>query len=116
MTKTFVVGGAAAVVLMLAMGSSVSANETGLAQALHDMRRVGGRTCLVDHYHDGSGSGATRTQAQASAISAWSGFTAWEYGSSWGRYGLAISRSMNCSKDMSGGWSCQTSAIACRPW
>src|SRR5947207_39231 len=115
MTKTFGVAGAAAVVLMLGMGGSVSASETGVAQALHDMRKYGGRTCLVDHYHDGSGSGATRGQAQAAAISAWSGFTAWEYGSSWGSYGLSIRRSMGCSKD-SGGWSCQTSALACRPW
>ena len=115
MMKSFVKAGAAAAVLFLAMASGASANETGVAQALHQLRKYGGRTCLVDHFHDGSGSGATRGQAQAAAIGAWSGFTAWEYGTSWARYGLAVRRTMSCSKDM-GGWSCQTSAIACRPW
>ncbi len=115
MTKTFVNVCAAAAVVLLTMVGAASASDTGVAQALHSVRKYGGRTCLIDHYHEGSGNGATRGQAQAAAIAAWSGFTAWEYGSSWGRYGLALRRSMSCSKDM-GGWSCQTSALACRPW
>ena len=90
------------------------ASDTGVAQALHSLQRVGGRTCLVDHYHDGSGSGRTRYEALKSAVSAWAGFTSWEYGTSWGRYSIANSKSENCSRDMSGGWSCSISAIPCR--
>ncbi|RTL63998.1 MAG: hypothetical protein EKK41_22250 [Hyphomicrobiales bacterium] len=109
-----------AVCASLAIAGSVSAgsavaSETGVAQALHSLQRVGGRTCLVDHYHDGSGSGPTRGAATAAAVSAWSGFTAWEYGSSWGRYGLARAKSVSCSRSGSG-WSCDISAIPCRGW
>lgn len=95
--------------------SSAAASETGVAQALHSLQKVGGRTCLVDHYHDGSGSGPTRGAATAAAVSAWSDFTAWEYGSSWGRYGIARAKSLNCSRSSSG-WSCDVSAIPCRGW
>jgi hypothetical protein len=90
------------------------ANDTGVAQVLHALQRVGGRTCVVDHYHDGSGTGRTRHEAMNAAVSAWSGFTSWEYGTSWGRYGLANRKSANCSRDSSGGWSCSVSAIPCR--
>lgn len=104
-----------AVVGVLTAGSSVIAAETGVAQALHAMVRIGGRTCLVDHYHDGNGTGPTQASAARAAIGAWSGFTAWEYGSSWGRYGLAVGKSMKCARS-SGGWSCDVSARPCRGW
>lgn len=97
------------------IGTSASANETGVAQMLHQLQKVGGRTCLVDHFHDGNGSGASKAAAMNAAISAWSGFTAWEYGSSWGRYGLARNKTANCSRS-SAGWTCDISAIPCRSW
>jgi hypothetical protein len=97
-----------------AVSDGALASDTGVAQTLHSLQRVGGRTCLVDHYHDGSGSGRSRHEAMNAAVSAWSGFTSWEYGTSWGRYGLANRKSANCSRDMSGGWSCSISAIPCR--
>jgi hypothetical protein len=98
----------------LAQSAPARADETGVA-GIHTWVRTGGKTCLVDHYHDGSGSGSTRGGAQASAIRAWAEFTSWEYGTSWGRYGLAVSKSMSCDHGM-GGWSCSTSARPCRGW
>ena len=80
---------------------------------LHSKVRVGGRLCMADHFHDGSGTGSTRARAQAAAIRAWIDFTAWEYGGRWGSYGAAISKSMSCSGG-SGSYSCSTSARPCR--
>lgn len=105
----------AAVLAALSVSSAAIASETGVAQALHATARIGGRLCLVDHYHDGSGSGRTQAAAAAAAVRAWSDFTAWEYGSSWGRYGLAVGKSMKCSRS-AGGFSCDVSARACRGW
>lgn len=105
----------AAIVGVLSLTSNAVASETGVAQALHATMRIGGRTCLVDHYHDGTGNGRTQAAAAAAAISAWQGFTAWEYGSSWGRYSLAVGKSMKCSR-AAGGYSCDVTARACRGW
>ena len=80
---------------------------------LHDKRREGGRLCMSDHFHDGSGNGKTRKLAEADAARSWSEFTAWEYGGAWGSFRNAASKSMNCS-DGGGAWSCQASARPCR--
>ena len=72
----------------LACGLALSA-EPVLAQgmgldSLHAQMRIGGKVCMVDHFHNGASSGkASRRAAEAEAISAWSGFTAWEYGDIW---------------------------------
>lgn len=102
-----------AAVALLGVSGAAQADDTGVAQALHSLTRSGGRLCLLDHYHDGSGSGSTRGGAQAAAIRAWSDFTSWEYGTSWGRFGAAASKTVNCS---GGGrsWSCSVSARPCR--
>jgi hypothetical protein len=112
--RKLLTAGVFALAASLAQGAPVQASETGVA-GIHSWVRVGGKTCLLDHYHDGSGSGASKAAAQASAIRSWADFTAWEYGSSWGRYGLAVGKSMNCSGG-GGSWSCNTSARACRGW
>ena len=109
MRKSLVCAGALALVLGM---------PTGTVQAqgmddLHSKVRVGGRVCMADHFHDGSGTGSTRARAQAAAIRAWIDFTAWEYGSRWGSYGAAISKSMSCSGGP-GNYSCSTSARPCR--
>lgn len=104
----------AALVGVAAVSDDAAASDTGVAQTLHSLQRVGGRTCLVDHYHDGSGSGRSRHEAMNAAVSAWAGFTSWEYGTSWGRYGLAHRKTANCSRASGGGWSCSVSAIPCR--
>jgi hypothetical protein len=90
------------------------ADETGMA-SIHSWRKVGRKTCLVDHEHSGSGTGATRKAAEASAISSWIGFTAWEYGSSWASYANAIGKKVTCS---GGGnsFQCDLLATACRPY
>ncbi|MDX2263501.1 MAG: hypothetical protein NW215_00825 [Hyphomicrobiales bacterium] len=88
-----------------------AASETGFA-AIHDWRREGGRTCMVDHFHYGSGTGSTEKAAKASAIAAWSSFTVFEYGSTWGRYTLAAGKVMECQA--SGGWTCSVRARPCK--
>lgn len=95
-----------------ALASSAIAQGMGL-EGLHDHRREGGKVCMVDHFHDGSGSGKTRKSAEADAARAWAEFTAWEYGGRWGSYGNAANKSMSCSAS-AGSWTCQTSARPCR--
>lgn len=90
------------------------AQETGMAQ-IHQWVKVGRKTCMLDHFHDGSGNGSTRKQAERAAIAAWAEFTAWEYGSPWGRYAIAESKRMDCSQS-GGGWSCAVQARPCRPY
>jgi hypothetical protein len=88
--------------------------ETGIAE-IHTWVKVGGKTCMLDHFHYGSGNGPTRARAERLAIRSWVDFTAWEYGDSWGRYSVAVSRKMTCSPK-SGGWSCAVEARPCRPY
>jgi hypothetical protein len=111
MRKSLVCAGALALVLSMPAGT-VQAQGTGLDE-LHSKVRVGGRLCMADHFHDGSGTGSTRARAQAAAIRAWIDFTAWEYGSRWGSYGAALSKRMSCSGGP-GNFSCSTSARPCR--
>lgn len=103
--------GASAVLLVTALGASAEAQE-GLA-TLHEWVKVGRKTCMSDHYHDGSGTGRTRAQAERAAIQAWTDFTAWEYGPAWGRYSNAASRSTKCDKSQ-GGYTCHVQARPCR--
>ena len=56
-----------------ALASSALAQGMGL-EGLHDHRREGGKVCMVDHFHDGSGSGKTRKSAEADAARAWTEF------------------------------------------
>ena len=116
MKKIAIAFACASIAGLSAASDGAVASETGVAQALHSLQRVGGRTCLVDHYHDGSGNGRTSAAAMNAAVSAWAGFTAWEYGSSWGRYALANRKTANCTRDSASGWNCTISAIPCRGW
>jgi hypothetical protein len=112
MRKLLVGAGALALASLLVSGSGARAEESGLA-GMHDWVRSGSKTCMADHYHDGSGTGRTKSAARREAIRSWSDFTAWEYGNAWGRYSLAASKSMNCSGSR-GNYSCSTSARPCR--
>jgi hypothetical protein len=114
MSKSFLSGVALVCVLALAPAGAVQAEETGVA-GIHTWVKVGRKTCLADHFHDGTGAGRTRAKAQAEAIQAWTDFTAWEYGGTWGRYSLAVGKSMSCSQS-GGSWTCNTQARACRPF
>lgn len=100
-------------VLLGAAGSAQADDETGIA-GIHSWVKMGRKTCLADHFHTGNGTGATRTQAERQAIQSWVDFTAWEYGSAWGRYTIAASKKMSC--EQSGGWSCFLEARPCRPF
>ena len=92
---------------------SVMADETGL-DAIHAQRREGNKICMTSHFHSGSSSGQkTRRLAEAAAAQDWSGFTAWEYGTAWGSYRLAASKTMECSQN-GATWSCTTQARPCK--
>jgi hypothetical protein len=109
------VAGACALALVLLLAGSAAAEETGVA-SIHSWVKVGRKTCMLDHFHDGNGNGKTRAQAEKAAIISWTEFTAWEYGSAWGRYALAASKAMQCSQDSPSVWSCHVQARPCRPY
>jgi hypothetical protein len=96
------------------VGSYRWTRETGIA-TIHPWVKVGHKTCMLDHFHDGSGNGRTRAQAERDAIHSWAAFTAWEYGNRWGRYSIAVGKKMTCSQ-ISGSWSCAVKARPCRPY
>jgi hypothetical protein len=103
---------------LLALGALTApalAQSGGLGlDGIHDQRREGGRTCMTDHFHSGSSAGqASKKLAEASAVRDWAGFTAFEYGDAWGRWTLAASKSLKCSKSGSS-WSCNAEARPCR--
>jgi hypothetical protein len=109
MKRAFVCAGAFA--LLLGLPAAV-AQAQGL-EDLHSKVRIGGRLCMADHFHDGSGTGSTRARAQAAAVRAWIDFTAWEYGSRWGSWGASVSKRMSCSGG-AGSYSCNVSSRPCR--
>lgn len=97
------------------VGSMVGAyaDDNGVAGALHSFRRVGSKVCLDGHFHDGSGTGSSQRAAMADAVKGWQEFTAFEYGTDWGAYGNAVSKSASCDR-ASSSFNCQVSAIPCR--
>ncbi len=100
-------------VVVLAAGiAPAMADQTGFA-AMHNQARVGGKMCMTDHYHYGSGSGSTKAAAQKDAIASWQSFTDFEYGSDWARFSKAVGKRISCSKSTSG-VDCQVEARPCR--
>lgn len=104
----------AAVAVALCVGAwPAMADETGLA-VLHDLRREGGRNCFLDHYHYGNSSGApNRKSAETEAVSSWSSFVDFEYGSDWARFSRAATKSVKCEQ-AGGGWGCSVEARPCK--
>lgn len=104
-----------AATLAAAVGMPVAmADDTGVATALHAVRREGGRICMTDHWHYGSGGvQAVKSRAQREAIRSWAEFTAFEYGTDWARWYRAASRKVNCAR-ASGGWRCDVEARPCK--
>ena len=90
--------------------------SAGLAQqTLHDERRVGKLSCMVDHYHFGSSKGQTsKKAAEADAVGSWSDFVDFEYGSAYGSWKASVGKSVDCAKDGSGLWGCTLSSRPCR--
>ena len=97
----------------VAIAGAGAASAQGL-DGLHDQRVEGGRVCMSDHTHAGSGSGATRQLAEREAAASYTSFTALEYGDAWGSWRLAAGRTTNCSQS-GGSWSCSIEARPCRP-
>jgi hypothetical protein len=94
--------------------SSAHAASDGALVGLHELRREGNKTCMADHFHNGSTYGArTRSQAEALALRNWSEFTAMEYGGHWGSPSLASSKTMKCALGASG-WNCDFDARPCK--
>jgi len=80
----------------------------------HDARIERGFVCYSEHFHYGSsGIQPTRAKAEAAAISSWSSFVDFEYGSAWARYARAGSKQMSCSQSGSG-WDCSVEARPCK--
>lgn len=102
---------AAAGVIAL-ISTAAHADDTGLAYS-HDLRKEGGRLCMSDHYHSGSGSGRTKAAAQAAAVRSWADFTNFEYGTAWARWSLAQGKSVHYTKAESG-WDASVDARPCR--
>ena len=92
---------------------SASAQTTGL-DMIHAQSRVGNKICMTEHEHFGDGSMPTKRAAQQAAVQSWSGFTAFEYGSLWGRYALAVGKNLECTES-GGRWVCKVRARPCRP-
>ncbi len=70
---------------------------------------------MADHFHSNTGAGASKQAAEREAISAWQGFTSWEYGDHWGLWRHAGSKTLNCDKDGFGQWTCSADARPCQP-
>lgn len=104
--------GALALAVAMTAGPAL-ADDNGIAGSIHDLRREKGRLCQDGHYHTVSGSGSSKKAALADAIASWSSFTTFEYGTDWGRFSKAASKSMSCSPG-SGTWNCTVEARPCK--
>jgi hypothetical protein len=104
----FAIVGAASLAVM----PSAFASDTGFAYS-HDLRKEGGRTCMADHFHSGSGEGRNKASAQTAAIRSWADFTNFEYGTAWARWSAAASRSTRYTK-AAAGWSADVDARPCK--
>lgn len=91
-----------------------SADDTGLAAAIHTLKKEGRKVCLDGHYHSGSSTGAKdKKAAMAQAVKSWSEFTAWEYGTDWANWIKAANKGGGCSQSASG-WGCSIEARPCK--
>jgi len=102
----------AGVLTPLVFCSGAWADDTGFAYS-HTLRKEGGRLCMADHFHSGSGAGRTKAAAQAAAARSWADFTNFEYGSAWARWSLASGKAVRYTKEASG-WSADVDARPCR--
>jgi hypothetical protein len=96
----------------LSVSAGAFADDTGFAYS-HSLRKEGGRLCMSDHYHQGSGSGRSKPAAQAAAARSWADFTNFEYGTAWARWSVARGKSVRYTKDANG-WSADVDARPCR--
>ncbi len=110
MTRRYSLG--LACLMIAAVAAPASADQTGLA-AMHDMARVGGKMCMTDHTHYGSGQGANKAAAQKDAIGSWQS----SRNSSTAATGHASARpsaSASAALQSGSGVDCQVEARPCR--
>ena len=88
------------------------ADDNGVA-GIHQWRKVAGRTCFVDHTHDGSGTGQSQKAAMANAIASWRSFTDLEYGSDWASYSNSIEKVASCTS-RADGFECHVASTPCK--
>jgi len=90
------------------------AQETGLAEVLHTMRREGGRVCFLDHFHYGNSYGQpSKKAAEIDAIRSWGGLVDLEYGRTWANFRKAASKKMDCQPS-GASWGCSVEARPCK--
>lgn len=91
-----------------------TAQAAGLAD-MHKTARVNGKTCMIDHWHNGQ-SGAWRSEAKARsvAIRSWKGLVRAEYGNAWTSFRASIHKRWNCKKLSDGQTSCHVMSRPCR--
>ena len=113
MATRFVVA-AFAVVTAVAVTAPAVADETGLAGALHTLKKQGKFLCMEDHFHYMTGNTvADKKKAIASAIDNWQSFTAAEYGTDWAYFRKAGSKKITCNPGASG-FSCSVEGRPCK--
>lgn len=99
---------------VIIFAAPVLADSTGLAGILHALRKERGKICMADHFHFGqSVSFKKKSKAQADAVLRWRQFVTLEYGSDWGSFRRAASKSLNCGR-AGGSWTCKVAARPCR--
>jgi hypothetical protein len=89
------------------------ANDTGFAGGTHDLRREGGRLCIVAHTHGGTGTAGTKAVALVAAIKTFVDTTADEYGTDWANWGRSASKSVKYTQTAEG-WAAHAEARPCK--
>lgn len=90
------------------------AGDTGVAAALHTLKREGRKLCMDGHFHSGSSAGMpSKAAAMKDAVGSWAGFTAFEYGTDWANWNKAANKSASCTQAASG-WGCDIQARPCK--
>lgn len=102
-----------AILFAAAAAVPTRANDTGFATTTHDVRREGGRLCVVGHTHGGSGSAGTKSVALVAAIKVYADTTTDEYGSDWAQWAKGASKRVSYSKT-GDGWDASVEARPCK--
>ncbi len=100
---------------VMTFSASAFAGDTGLANALHTIKKERGKYCMVGHFHYGvSKNEKTKKRALKAAKRAWMSFTIFEYGSDWSSFHASATKSKSCTKAEDGTYGCNVSARPCK--
>lgn len=99
--------------ILTAAGLPAHANDTDFATTTHDVRREGGKLCVVGHNHGGGGSGGTKNVALVAAIKVYVTTTTDEYGSDWASWAKGGSKSISYTKT-GDAWEARVEARPCK--